>query len=120
MEIRDNNFNDRNRETLGSDERLESFAAAEMADRGPKDVIPTSARNTDTDAAAIRPVSNPGGEEGDEDYDDEDDDTDALIGDDVDDADLDDADIEDVDLDDEDLDDIDLDDDDEDEDDDTL
>jgi hypothetical protein len=120
MEIRDNNFNGREREAMDSDERLEGFAAAEMADRGPKDVIPTAARNTDTDAAAIRQVSNPGGEEGDEDYDDEDDDTDELIGDDVDDTDVDDADIDDVDLDDEDLDDIDLDDDDEDEEDDTL
>lgn len=116
MEIRNNNFNDREREASSTDERLEGFAASEMADRGPKDVLQTSARNTDTDAAALRPVSNPGDEEGDEDYDDEDDDTDALIGDDV----ADDDDIDDVELDDEDLDDVDLDDDDEDDEDDTL
>ena len=114
MESRNNNLNGREREALPSDERLEGFAAAEMADRGPKDVMQTSARNTDTDAAAIRPVGNPGDEEGDEDYDDEDDATDDVIGDDA--VVVDDDEIDDVDLDDEDLDDVDLDEDEDDED----
>ena len=119
MEIRNNNLNGREREALTTDERLEGFAASEMADRGPKDVLQTSARNSNNDAAAFSQVSNPGDEELDEDLDDDDDDTDAVIGDDVDDTDVDDVDIDDVDLDDDDLDDIDLDDD-EDEEDDTL
>jgi hypothetical protein len=83
------------------------------------------ARNRDTDAAAIRPVTNVGDEEGDEDYDDEDDDfDDDDLGDDVEEAavaaddgavaDLDDADLTADNLDDEDLD---LDDDDDEEDD---
>ena len=101
MEIRKNNLNGSEREVSGSEERLEGFAAAEMADRGPKDILQTSSkRNTDTDAAGLRPVGNPGDEEGDEDYDDEDDDTDAVIGDDIDDNDIDDVELDEDDLDD--------------------
>lgn len=117
MEIRENNLNDPNRGEQREDERLEGFAASEMADRGPKDVINDRSQFADTDAAAIRPVSNVNDEEGDEDYDDEED-TDDLIGDD---ADLDDEDFDDEDFDDEDLDDVDFDEDvEEDDDDDNL
>ena len=79
-------------------------------------------RNRDTDAAAIRPVSNVAEEEGDEDYDDEDDDVDldddvdevAVSTDDAAVTDLDDADLAADDMDD----DLDLDDEDDEEDDD--
>lgn len=113
MAIRKNNLNDQNRGEERDDERLEGFAASEMADRGPKDVLNDRSQYADTDAAAIRPVSNVNDEEGDEDYDDEED-TDDLIGDE---AAIDDEDLDDEDFDDEDLEDLDLDEEDEDEDD---
>lgn len=116
MDIRKNNFNDPDRADEREEERLEGFAASEMADRGPKDVLKDRSQYADSDAAAIRPVSNVNGEEGDED--DEEDDTDDLIG--NDDVDLDDDDLEEEDFDEEDLDDIDLDEDDEDDEDDKL
>ena len=116
MAIRKNNLNDQNRGEERDDERLEGFAASEMADRGPKDVLNDRSEYADSDAAAIRPVSNVNDEEGDEDYDDEED-TDDLIGDE---ADVDDEDLDDEDFDDEELEDVDLDDDDEDEEDDNL
>ena len=116
MEIRKNNLNDPNRAEERGDERLEGFAASEMADRGPKDVLNDRSQYADTDAAAIRPVSNVDDEEGDEDYDDEED-SDALIGDE---ADLDEEDLDDEDFDDEDLEDVDLDDEDEEDEDDHL
>ncbi|HYH14434.1 MAG TPA: hypothetical protein VD794_04400 [Flavisolibacter sp.] len=118
MEIRNNNLNDQNRGDERDDERLEGFAASEMADRGPKDVLNDRSQYADSDAAAIRPVSNVDDEEGDEDYDDEDADTDDLVGDDVDIDEEDDLDEED--FDDEDLDDVNFDDDDEDDEDDNL
>jgi hypothetical protein len=116
MDIRKNNLNDQDRGVSMNDDRLEGFAASEMADRGPKDVLEDRARYADTDAAAIRPVHNADDEEGDEDYDDEED-TDALIGDEVE---ADEADLEEEDFDDEDLDDLDFEDDDEEEEDDKL
>jgi ribonuclease E len=64
-----NNLFDNNEETSFGSERLQSFAAAEMADRGPKAV---GTERGDTDAASLRPVNNVNDEEGDEDYDDED------------------------------------------------
>lgn len=116
MEIRKNKLNDPNRTEDRHDERLEGFAASEMADRGPKDVINDRSQYADTDAAAIRPVTNVNDEEGDEDYDDEED-TDELIGDKVDE---DDEDLDDEDFDDEDLEDMDFDEEDEDDEDDNL
>jgi hypothetical protein len=116
MAIRENNLNDPNRGEERDNERLEGFAASEMADRGPKDVLNDRSQYADTDAAAIRPVSNVDDEEGDEDYDDEED-TDDLIGDE---AAIDDEDLDDEDLDDEDLEDVDFDDEDEDDEDDNL
>jgi hypothetical protein len=118
MEIRKNNFNDPDRAGERDDERLEGFSASEMADRGPKDVLKDRSQYADTDAAAIRPVSNVNGEEGDEDYDDEEDDTDDLVGDEE--VDLDEDDLDEEDFDDEDLDDIELDDDEEEDEDDNL
>ncbi len=126
-EIRSNAFDNQNSDLGGMDtERLAGFAGAEMADRGPKDVSGITGRN---DEAETRPVTNmfaePGGEEGDEDYDDEDDDMD-LDDDDLGDEDglVDDDDDVEIDetLDDEDMtdDDLLLDDDDEDDDDDDL
>lgn len=114
MEIRKNNLNDPDRAEERDEEqqRLEGFAASEMADRGPKDVIADRSQFADTDAAAIRPVSNVNGEEGDEDYDDEED-TDDLIGDDV----VEDDDLDEEDFDEEVLEDVDLDEDEDDEDD---
>lgn len=98
------------------EERLEGYAAAEMADRGPKPVV-RGKTEADTDAAGLHPITDLNAEEGDEDYDDEDDDIDDddIEIDEVD-ADIEEATvIEDVDLDE---DEIDLDDDeDEDEDD---
>jgi ribonuclease E len=117
MDIRKNNLNDSGRGADTNEERLEGFAASEMADRGPKDVLQDRSRYADTDAAAIRPVHNADDEEGDEDYDDEDADTDDLVGDDV--A-ADDDELVEEDFDDEDLDDIDLDEDDEEDEDDNL
>jgi hypothetical protein len=97
MEIRNNNMNERERQ---DDLNRPGYA--------------------DTDAAALHPVSNPGDEEGDEDYDDEED-SDGLIGDDVDAGETEEVDLDDTELDDEDFDDEDLDlDDDEDDEDDTL
>jgi|GEM_PF-2400027 len=116
MDIRNNNLNDPNRAEERSNERLEGFAASEMADRGPKDVLNDRSQYADSDAAAIRPVSNVNDEEGDEDYDDEED-SDSLVGDDVD---MDDEDLDDEDFEDEDLEDVDLDEDDEDDEDDNL
>ena len=113
MAIRKNNLNDPNRAEERDDERLEGFAASEMADRGPKDVLNDRSQYADTDAAAIRPVSNVNDEEGDEDYDDEED-SEGLIGDE---ADVDDEDFDDEDFDDEDLEDVDLDEEEEDDDD---
>jgi ribonuclease E len=113
MEIRKNNTGKNDDLNVDSD-RLEGFATAEMADRGPKDVMQDRKR-FDTDAAAQSPVSNTNEEEGDEDYDDEDDDLkddDVDLDDEVEEAaaDADDAVItEDVDLDEDDLEDVDLD-----------
>ena len=100
------------------EERLESYAAAEMADRGPKPVV-RGKTEADTDAAGLHPVTDLNAEEGDEDYDDEDDDIDD------DDIEIDEVDvdieettvIEDVDLDE---DDIDLDEDDDEDEEDTI
>lgn len=115
MEIRKNNFNDPDRMEERGDERLEGFSASEMADRGPKDVLKDRSQYADTDAAAIRPVSNVNGDEDD----DEDDETDDLI--DNEDVDIDDDDdLDDEDLDEEDLDDIEFEEDEEDEEDDNL
>jgi hypothetical protein len=95
------------------EERLEGYAASEMADRGPKNVNPERS-GADTDAAALQ-GGNTNDEEGDEDYDDEDDDTDDIEIDEVD-ADVEEtAVVEDVDLDEDDLEDLDIDDEDEDE-----
>jgi hypothetical protein len=79
---------------------------AQSSDTNRRDVDPQRVNGgyADTDAAALHPVSNPGDEEGDEDYDDEED-SDGLIGDDVEDAGAaDDAEIEEVDFDEDDLD----------------
>ena len=109
-----NNLFDNTEETSFGSERLQSFAASEMADRGPKAV---GTDRGDTDAASLRPVNNVNEEEGDEDYDDEeeainDDDIeiDEVDADNVDDAAL----LEEGDLDSDDLDDVDLDEEDED------
>lgn len=115
QEVRNNGFNSGEETSFGS-ERLQSFAASEMADRGPKAV---GSERGDTDAASLRPVNNVRDEEGDEDYDDEDEE--ALNDDDIeiDEVDADNSDdaalLEEGDLD-EDLDDVDLDEDDEDDD----
>lgn len=116
QEVRNNGLNSGEETSFGS-ERLQSFAASEMADRGPKAV---GSERGDTDAASLHPVSNIRDEEGDEDYDDEDDE--AMNDDDieVDEVDADNSDdaalLGEGDLDDEDLDDDDLDEDDEDDD----
>ena len=96
------------------EERLEGYAAAEMADRGPKPVL-RGKSEADTDAAGLHPITDLNDEVGDEDEDDDDDIDDTDIEIDEVDVDIEEATIiEDVDLDE---DDIDLDDDDEDEDD---
>lgn len=116
QEIRNSDLDNRDESTFSND-RLESFAAAEMSDRGPKAM--TDGRG-DTDAASTRPVTDLTDDN--EDYDDDDEDMmaedeieiDEVDADKVDDAAL----VEDVDLDDDDdLDDLDLDDDDDEEDD---
>ncbi len=100
------------------EERLEGYAASEMADRGPKNVNPERS-GADTDAAALQ-GGNTNDEEGDEDYDDEDDDTDDIEIDEVN-ADVEEtAVVEDVDLDEDDLEDLDIDEEEDDEEDEVL
>ena len=111
-EIRNNEFDNREGSSF-NENRVESFAASEMADRGPKDVL-ADRSGFDTDAAAIRPVNNPKGEEGDEDYDDEEDDLADDDGIEIDEVDADEVAVDDVELTEDELDDdldLDLDDD---------
>ena len=99
------------------EERLEGYAAAEMADRGPKPVV-RGKSEADTDAAGLHPITDLNDEVGDEDEDDDDDIDDTDIEIDEVDVDIEEATIiEDVDLDE---DDIDLDDDDEEDEDDNI
>lgn len=77
QEIRNTDF-DNIDETILSNDRLESFAASEMADRGPKTM------GSDTDDASLRPVSNVNDEDEDLDDEDEEMDDDAIEIDEVD------------------------------------
>ncbi len=118
MEPKITSENDNRNDLNLNENRLEAYAASEMADRGPKDVDPGRS-GADTDAAALQ-GGNTNDEEGDEDYDDEDDNIDDIEIDEVD-ADVEDAAVvEDVELDDDDLDDLDVDDEDDDEEDEVL
>jgi hypothetical protein len=78
-----NNIDNNNIDTSLSNERLESFAASEMADRGPKAIDTTKNDWPNADGkSTLMGVSNPGGDNAADDDDLEDDDDDIELDDD--------------------------------------